>query len=181
MLNAQWDNIISYALTAVVIPFVIGWLRAEKENAHKAALVNEQDRKQAIINRVRDFIFNVAESFAEKRFPELAQDILAGRLNTKVQVRTQLRSWGGDLRDLAIDYFKGQGIDIVAEFGLDQIGRIIEQAANSASPFPGKSTADALLTNNKEGAQGIADNGIHIPQIKVIKDGDTSITMETKK
>jgi hypothetical protein len=160
-----WAGLVTFIVTTVLTPFLVQLLRA-KAAAASAVAQNAAvdtngkliDQRAAVVERVKAYLWGTAAAIAEKRFPRLAEAVVAGRLKTPEDVKTELRLWGDDLREQAVFYFKGQGIDLAATIGLDALDALIERAANAVSPFPGKDTAVALLKD--EVAPLLADKGI---------------------
>ena len=144
-------------LTTIVLPFVAQYLRAKAKESETAAAVGEQDRKQRIVERVKGYIFRVAEQFTEKELPVIAQAIMEGKLKTKDEITERLRGLGVMLKSQAIEYFKTQDVDLLAEFGEAQLDSWIRSAADKLNPFVGQSTADALM---RGGAQFIINFGV---------------------
>lgn len=151
-----WAQLIVSLLTLVVLPYLVRYLRAKAEeaklSAEKVAVDTNKsliEQRGAIAERLKTYLWGTAAAIAEREFPRLATEILAGRLNSADEIKAQLRRWGGELRVQAIIYFRNQGIDLVETFGARALDDLIERAANAVSPFPGKETAVALL---KDGA-----------------------------
>ena len=160
-----WQQLIAGVVTAVVTFYLVPMLRAKAAEATAAAEHHKIDsnaslidQKGAIIIQLEAYLYKAAASIAEKRFPRLAAGIVAGRYSSALAVREELRLWGDDLKEQAIDAFKIQGIDLIGTVGHDLVESMIEHAANAVSPFPGKETAVALL---KDGvAPMLIDKGI---------------------
>ncbi len=153
-----WAQLVTVIVTVIVVPFVVQYLKAKTAESQKAADLNVIDANRSLIDqrgaiteRLKTYLFGSAAAIAEKEFPRLCAQILAGRLQTADQIKMQLRLWGDDLKGQAVEYFRTQGIDLLTTFGPAALDDLIARAANMASPFPGKDTAVALLQN------GIAD------------------------
>jgi flagellar basal body-associated protein FliL len=141
----MWAQIVMLVLTALVVPFLTQYLRKKSQESEAAAAVSNQDYKQRIVERAKAFIFRVAEQFTNKELMDIAQAVVAGKLKTKEEIQERLRGLGVMLKAQAIDYFKSQDIDLVAEFGEAQLDSWIRTAADKLNPFIGQSTSEALL------------------------------------
>ena len=64
---------------------------------------------------------------------------------TKDAIKQELKIWGTELKNDALDYFQKQGLDLIAILGDAYLDKLIRWAADRVSPFPGKETAAALL------------------------------------
>jgi hypothetical protein len=154
---AGWQGIVMLVLTTIIVPFVAQYLRTKSRESEAAAAVSGQDYKTKVVERVKGYIFRVAEQFTEKELPAISLAIMTGKLKTKEEITDRLRGLGIMLKAQAIDYFKSQDIDILAEFGEAQLDSWIRSAADKLNPFIGQSTADALL---RGGAKFILDFGV---------------------
>lgn len=143
--------LISFAITAFLLPFLKRKTEAAKAEAQRqAAQATEHDinARGILLARLKQFLWGTAGSIAEKKFPELAAKVRSGNINSKAAIKTELHSWGGTLRSDAMTYFGNQGIDVVAAVGDDFLDKLIERAANAVSPFPGRDTAKELLQDH---------------------------------
>lgn len=143
--SANMREWIMYLVSAVLVPFVIQYLRAHAMAAQATAAKARVDKQATIMSRLREFTLATAADFAEKRFPALAAKIQAGELTSKDAVHAELVSWGRDLYKEAVLHFTQQDIDLVREVGDRAIDRLIESAANVVSPFPGMKTTNAIM------------------------------------
>jgi len=127
---------------------------AEAEAAKAAGTYNAMMQRKLLSERLKAFLLRAAANISERRFPELARNIKAGMFSlhdkeaSRLAIKAELRKWGADLKQQAVDYFEDQGIDLVEEFGDKALDHLIEWAANKVSPFPGKETAVAMLQDN---------------------------------
>lgn len=160
-----WKELVAVIMATVVTPFLVQFMRAKSAaaaaEAERARVVTNGeliDQKGVLLTRVKEYLWGSAAAIAEKRFPYLANAILAGQMKTVPEIKRELFAWGAQLRTEAITYFGHQGIDLVATIGEEALDALIERAANAVSPFPGKETAVALL---KDGvAPLLLDKGI---------------------
>lgn len=139
------------ALSAWVLPYLHQAAAAAKAQAalHQidtnTSLLNQ---REALLTQLKSFLFDQADVIATDRWPSLAVDISAGKLNSSTAVKAELYKWGDELRTNAIAYFKQNGIDIVALLGEKAIDDLITLVANKTSPFPGKEAASEVLKTN---------------------------------
>ena len=121
---------------------------AETERTRNLSAATILDGKGMLMSQVEEFLFMRAADIAESRFPVLCQRILTDGLKKDdvAVVKNELQSWGKELKTEVMDFFKVQGLDLVAELGDKYLDQLIEHAANKMSPFPGKGTAVELLT-----------------------------------
>lgn len=160
-----WAGLVMTIVSVVLLPFVKQYLTAHAAAADAAANLHQVDANKSLIDQrgaimiqLESYLLKRASSIAESEFPRLAELIIAGKLKTVDDVKAVMRGWGATLKDEAIYFFKTQGIDLVATFGVTALDDLIEHAANAVSPFPGKETAVALL---KDGiARLLLDKGV---------------------
>jgi len=160
-----WVQILLAVLSTLITTFLLPYLRALNAKAkaeHEKALADANnatlEAKTELIYQLKTFLFMNAMSIAEQRFPELARKINNKELTTVDEIKAELRSWGKDLKEKALTFFKNQGIDLVAAVGDDYLDDLIRHVADKVSPFPGKETAVELLTN--KGTDLIIEKGV---------------------
>jgi hypothetical protein len=153
----NWSQVIGYVLWFVAVTFLIPWLKAE-------AAKTKVERGAAIADRLKSFLWGTAEAIAEQRFPKLAEKVQAGEIRTSTQVKDELYGWGRDLKVQALQYFEGQGIDILKEVGEKAVDSLIRRAADDVSPLPGMETAKAMLT--KSVVDAMIDKGVDYVKAK---------------
>jgi len=147
-----WLQILMAALGTLVTGFLLPFLKQKAQAAQLEAVQTKIDttkslleQKQILVNRLKAFLEGTAAAIGEKRWPIICQKIQSGQLKTAEQIKAELKLWGVNLKGMAVAYFDGQGIDIIAAFGDQFIDSLIERAANLVSPFPGKETAVEVL------------------------------------
>jgi len=149
-----WLTALVGVIATVVTVFLVPWLR-QKANAaraeaesYKADSINTQiSTKDMLADQAKQIGYSMAASLAEKRFPALAAKVASGELKMDgPSIKKELYSWGAALKAQIIEHFDGQGINIVTALGDKYLDQLVEWAANKVSPFPGKDTAKALLT-----------------------------------
>jgi len=139
--------IIALALSAFAVPYLRNKAKAAKEEAQKLqseGLANGLKARDLIIAQMKAFLLDFCANKAEKEMPSIAAKALAKELNSD-QIKVILRSWGTEAREAAIDYFKTQGLDLVAMVGDKYLDDAIRWAADRVSPFPGGETAKVFL------------------------------------
>jgi hypothetical protein len=148
----QWMQIVMSVLGALITAFILPWLKQHADAAKAAAAQSKVDtassllnQKTVIIQQLESFLLNAADAIAEQRLPTLCQRVAAGELRTPESIKAELKTWGAVVKQQAIDFFKSQGVDIVAALGETYIDQAIAFAANKTAPFPGKETAVELL------------------------------------
>lgn len=154
------DTILKFALPIiglVLTAFAIPWLRNMSKKAKAEAEVSGIEKGSAIFERVKSFVLRRVSDLIEEQYPEIAAEALAGNLNADA-IKTRLYGLGRELKAEAIDYFQGQGLDVVKEIGDDALDKLIRSAANQLSPFPGKSTAVVLAESTVSNM--IVDKGV---------------------
>ena len=140
--------VMGLAMTAITM-FLLPFLKRKSAAAAAEAVKSNVEGRGVLADRAKAFLFGEAGRIAEKEFPKLAGDILAGKFKGDGKwsaVKDVMKSWGVILKKDAIDYFGNQGIDLVAALGDKFLDKLIMRAADAVSPFPGKETAVELLT-----------------------------------
>lgn len=147
-----WAQILVALLSTLVTAFVLPWLRHMADAAKARAAQSRIDtskslleQKQLLIARLKSYLLGSASAFADEKFPRLCEKIQAGQLKSSSEVKAELYRWGDELRDQAVDYFRNQGVDIIAAIGEQGLDMLITRAANAVSPFPGKEASVELL------------------------------------
>lgn len=148
------------SLLIIVIPILVyfGGRYLHNKRLHvQAQLANENlTKKERLELRLKDFAYMRAESFVQKDFLNIANELIKGKQKKEgeeslaARAKEQLKLLGERLQNEAESYFSEDDIDIVAELGEDRIKQIIEDAANRVSPFPGKNTVESLLGGGAE-------------------------------
>jgi hypothetical protein len=151
----SWGEIIGGVISTLITAFLLPLLKrkaeaakAEADNLQSQRVKTDIEARGALVDRLKAFLWGTASAIAEKRFPMLAQKIVDGNVKTSDDVKVELYAWGADLRTQAVDYFKNQGVDVIAAVGDVYLDKLIERAANAVSPFPGKETAVAILKSD---------------------------------
>jgi len=151
----EWVQIVVAVIGSLITLFLLPYLKrqaaAAKANAAKLTTekkATEIEMRGVLVSRLKSFLWGSAAAMAEREIPKIAKEIKAGSLTNAAQVKKALYGMGGSLRNDAIAYFKNQGVDVLAAVGDEFLDKLIERAANEVSPFPGKETAVALLTDN---------------------------------
>jgi hypothetical protein len=167
-------------VTTLVAMFVTPRLRAkaaaETKKAEAEALNANMSTNEILLRRLKSFLWGQAAAFAEKRFPVLAGQIASGHFKTEGSIKAELKIWHQDLKDSAVKYFGGQGVDLIGAVGDDALDALIERAANAVSPFPGKETAKALLKDRVSDV--LVEKGVEWMKSKVEAGEDVSAVAE---
>ncbi len=178
-------GLVSMAVTAFLVPYLRNKSKAAQAEADKmtaeagkavaeGAKANVEGRG-TLVARLKSFLWGEAAGIAEKEFPKLANQIIAGHFKgdgKTDKVKAVLRSWGQTLKEDAIEYFNIQGINIVAALGDKFLDKLIARAANAVSPFPGKDTAVEMLTEKVSNA--LVEKGVDWIRGKYLSDGATT-------
>jgi hypothetical protein len=147
-------GLVSTLATAMLVPY----LRAKAAASNALADDASMSTRQKLVERLKGYIWGQAAAFVERDFPVIAKKIVAGELRTADQIKGVLKTLGVELKNDAIAYFKTQGVDLLEEFGEKFLDDLIRRAADAVSPFPGKETAVALLS---DGAKNLLAYGVH--------------------
>ncbi len=144
-------GVLSLVVTAFLLPYLTRKAQAAKAEAEKLqaeAGTAAQTTRGILLKRLEAIALGAAARIAEKEFPKLALQVKTGGITNKAGVKDILYSWGKQVRDEIIDYFRKEGIDIIATVGDDYLDNLIAQVANKVSPFPGRETAVHMLQAN---------------------------------
>lgn len=171
-----WAEFVAMVVVVVFVKYVRPWLLAQKDKleaetsaAQAAKRADTVQTNQVILERLKSFLTGTAAAIAEKRFGWLARDILDDQYPSADKVREEMRTWGTELRNKAIEYFQHQDIDIVRLVGQDYLNLLVERAANDVSPFPGKETAKEMF--DKRNARVVSKYGINFVRAEIDKNG----------
>jgi len=149
-----WLTALMAVIGSILTLFLVPWLR-QKANAaraeaesHKADSINTQvSTKDMLVEQAKIAAMDLAASLAEKRFPALQAKLAAGTLKADIPtLKAELYGWGAVLKEEIIEHFDGQGINIVTALGDKYVDKLVVWAADKVSPFPGKDTVTALIT-----------------------------------
>ena len=140
--------------TAMLVPYLKAKAAASLAQADDSAM----STRQKLVERLKGYIWGQAAAIVERDFPFIAKKIISGELKNAEQVKAVLKTLGAELKADAIAYFRTQGVDLLEEFGEKFLEDLIRRAADAVSPFPGKETAVALLS---DGAKRLLDYGVH--------------------
>lgn len=164
-MTSDWKSIIlsivGLVITSLLLPLMKSWINASKAKAdalNAEADHADMDRGRLLLDRVKAYLWGTAAAIMEEQAPDIARDIIAGELSTADAIKSRLYSMGQLLKSQAIEYFRGQGIDLIEELGHQGIDNLIRRAADAVSPFPGKETAVELLKNGV--ANKLLDYGV---------------------
>jgi anti-sigma28 factor (negative regulator of flagellin synthesis) len=164
-----WLTGLIAVIGSIVTIFLVPWLRqkanaarAEAEKLKSESIGKQLDNKSLLIEQAKAFALDTAASIAEKRFPALQAKITAGELKLDAaMLKDELRSWGAVLKDKIIGHFDDQGINVITGVGDKYLDELVEWAANKVSPFPGKDTVKALLTEwDGKALEFLANKGV---------------------
>lgn len=172
-----WVTWIMGAVVMAVGAFLVPYLKqlaskakAEAEVARTASTEGSMGVRERLVASLKAFLLDSAAMLAEKNFPDLARNIQANGLKA-IDIKTELRSWGTDIKNQAVKHFSDQGIDIIAAVGDEYLDKLIEWAANKVSPFPGRETAVALLQDyDGKAIELVLTKGIDWLRNKVLND-----------
>lgn len=136
-----WVQALWPILFATVIPFLVGFLRKKKESAVAEAEKIQLDANKSLMEqknllidkRVIPFLWATAEHIAERDLPKILADAMDG--DGKFDWKGHSKSIGVELKDLAIDKFKAEGIDLVQVLGEKYLGSLIDRAIAKAIPW----------------------------------------------
>lgn len=152
------------AATLAVTVFVIPWIRSKgrevdaRTNVSNAqGVVSGEEAKYALSERAKKMALGLSELIADHKFPELARKIEAGQLRDPAAIKAEMYAWGDWLKQQLIDQLNAQGTDVLKTLGEPYIDSVVERAAATLSPFPGKDTATALLEG---GAKELLAHGV---------------------
>lgn len=155
-------------LTTFVVPYLHKSTQAADEQV--ALLSSQKDltdmqKRQLLSERLKSFLLRTAENRVQLDFPDIAKQIVSKQLNSVAAIKVELTKIGLEVKAEAITYFGNQGIDLVATVGDEALDGLIRWAADKVSPFPGKDTAVALLTDTV--SNKLVDFGVNFFKDKV--------------
>jgi len=149
------------AFASTVLPALMKkWsaqIEASMKSSNATAVLTNTTNTTAISENLKRMASGMAAVIADSEFPKLAEDITSGKLKDPADIKQVMYGWGADLKKLLIQQFTAQNVDIVEKFGDQFIENMVKRAAVSVSPFPGKDTAEALLTG---GAEQLLTHGV---------------------
>jgi hypothetical protein len=145
-----WAQMVYAVVTVLVASFLLPFLRRLAEKARAEAEQAAQNSREKLVARLKEVALDGAYVIAEERFPKIAAWILKnkGSKPSVDDVKNELKSWGSELKDRLVVYFRNEGIDIVKEVGDAMLDNVVRWAADKTSPFPGKETAVSLLIDD---------------------------------
>lgn len=151
-------GIIQTVLVLVIVPFVTKYLK-DAAAARRAELEkSELSKKDEILEHLKIYALDRAGDYAEKDILTLSRMITTKEISRSEQVKSYLRDLGRRLKEDIIVFAKDvYGTDVIVEYGEKYVNDLVEWAANAVSPFPGKDTAQALLSG---GAQRLLETGV---------------------
>lgn len=162
----DWKSLLVYIALALIMRYVLPFLKQQAEAAAAKSQAANLDKTTKLLSHMQNFLYVVASTIVEREFPTLAQDVVNGKIKSPDDAKQVLHGWGDDLKTEVIDYFQHQGIDLVGSLGEPTIERMVEDAANRVSPFPGKETSKALFEENN--ALKVLAHGVHGAQVKAL-------------
>jgi hypothetical protein len=113
--------------------------------------------RELLVADLKHFLLDWCSNKVEQEMPLLAAQVLTKKLD-KDAIKAKLKVWGAEAKAAAIDYFKTQGLELVALVGDKYLDDAIRWAADRVSPFPGKETAVALATDKY--SNWLVDKGV---------------------
>lgn len=171
-----WMQIVYMVVTALVAALLLPYLKRKAQAASEELKTLQVEGVKAgiearvtLVAELKQFLFERAVSIAEKEFPKLAGMVLKQKLGTDA-IKNELHRWGNSLKLEALDYFKGQGVDLLAAVGDSYLDKAIEYVANRVSPFPGKDTAVELA--KEKVSNMIIEKGVDIIREKLLSEVD---------
>jgi len=176
-----WMQGLMAALSVIITAFLLPWLKSRAAAAKEEAAMNranaatgQLNAKQMILSMVKDYLFNAASVIVEAEFPRIAKAITNGELKDVAAIKVTLLDLGRQLKSQAVSHFDAQGIDLIAAVGDDYLDELIRYVADKVSPFPGKDTATAFLTETV--SDMIVDKGVNFVRAKVEGEHDAART-----
>jgi len=160
------EELATWQTTLIFIIGLVGtWLtKLLATNSNKKAASYEaqaaktgQDTKQIIVARAKAFLWRRVAAVQEENLPELAQAIVRKQVSGDM-IKERLKSFGNKLKAEAIEYFDRQNIDLLAEFGEEQINSWIRSAVDDLSVFKKWPTAKVLLEGGAEAILAVGVN-----------------------
>jgi len=171
-----WMQVVYMVVTALVAALLLPYLKRKAQAASEELKTLRVEGAKAgiearvtLVAELKQFLFERAASIAEKEFPKLAGMVLKQKLGTDA-IKAELHRWGTGLKIEAVNYFKGQGVDLLAAVGDQYLDKAIEYVANRTSPFPGKETAVELAKEKVSNL--IIEKGIALVRGRILTDMD---------
>lgn len=136
-----WVQLVVPILTAVVVPFLVAYLRKKNQEAAAEAEKTQLDSTKSLLEqknllidkRVIPFLWNSAEHLAATQLPVLLKDATDG--DGKFDWKAHLNSIKDELLDLAKDKFAQEGIDLIQVLGAKYLGQLVDRAIAKAIPW----------------------------------------------
>ena len=159
-----WAHLVYVIVTGLVgtlaLPYLARKAQAAKQEVEKLraeGLSNGVQARHILVADLKRFLIDYCATLLEERLPRLLPLIASSQLSAE-KIKNTLRSWGKEAKLAAVEYFKTQGLDIVALVGDAYLDQAVRWAADRVSPFPGLETATMLAEKkwtNKLIAYGI--------------------------
>lgn len=159
--SVGWSDVIQAVVAlimTIITAYLIPYLKAKAMQARVRVAASAQEASASLWLELRAFLFDGAAAIVERQFLKIAEDVKDGELKTPADVKRRLYVLGQRLRADALQYFNVRGVDLLRVIGNEALDRLIEQASNKVSPFPGKDTAKAFLQDTV--ADAIIDYGV---------------------
>lgn len=137
----EWVAWIWPILFAVVIPYLVGFLREKKDAANAEAEKIQLDASKSLMEqknllidkRVIPYLWSTAQHIAERDLPKILADAMDG--DGKFDWKGHAKSMGAELLESVKDKFAQEGIDIVKVLGEKYLGQLIDRAIKKAIPW----------------------------------------------
>jgi len=130
----------------------------KKAATYEARAAKEgQEAKLVIVNRVKAFLWRRVAAIQEENLPELASAIVKGQISGEM-VKDRLKSFANKLKLEAVEYFDRQDIDVIGQFGEEQVNSWIRSAVDELSVFKKWPTAKVLLEGGAEALLAVGVN-----------------------
>lgn len=137
----SWISMIIAAAAVAISAFLAKFLNNKSNEAKKnSELIDVQNsgivselKHEFLDSRLIPFLYEAGANIAESKLPCILNDV--ANTSNGFDWKKHLFDIKDELKDLAIDKFKVEGIDIIAQFGGKYVDSLIERSINKAIPF----------------------------------------------
>lgn len=143
---------LTWIIAGAVIALGLGGLAALAYFVPSVRLWLRTSAKDALLRVLRNYIFDNVMSIVEREYAVIAAKVISGELKTAAEIKGELYRLGKQLKDKALKQFADKDLALLGDDVDGILDDMIRFAADRVSPFPGKDTAEAFLT------EGVSDN-----------------------
>lgn len=138
--DAWYTGLITAAILIIsgfISKFLYDKSSESKKKAESIDLENEsiasELKHEFLDRRLIPFLYEAGAHIADTKLPCLLADAI--NINDGFDWKKHLADIKDELKDLAIDKFKAEGIDLISQYGEKYINSLVDRAINKAMPF----------------------------------------------